>query len=87
MNARKKVNKNHPDYPAYLEKCKAIWAVYEPQVDAVEKKGRKEYPDWRGKDSPWGDELREIMRDFHTALKKLQEEYAHLFTEDIDDER
>jgi len=83
---KKKVNKNHPDYPGYLKKCKTIWEVYEPQLDAVEKKRRKEYPDWNGLDCPWGDEEQKIMVEYHKELRKLRKEYGYLFTAELDDE-
>lgn len=38
MSERKSVNKNHPDFPEYIEKCRALWAEYKPRFDALEKK-------------------------------------------------
>lgn len=40
MSVEKRIDKNHPDFPEYIEKCKALWAKYEPQFDALEKNGR-----------------------------------------------
>ncbi len=83
MSARKSINKNHPDFEEYMEKCRDIQKRYIAEDEAVEKAGRAKYPDWSGKDSPWGMETRRVQRKYNAELKALQEEYSHLFTEDI----
>lgn len=86
MHGRKKINKTHPDFSAYYAKCEALWAEYKPQIDAAEETGRAAQPDWRGNDSPWAGRERAVMKQYHAELKKLQEEYAALFEEALDDE-
>ena len=82
MAERKRVNKQHPDYDGYISRCEALWSAYRPKFDTVEKSGQEAYPDWRGKDSPWAGEERDLTRKMHAALKELQREYAYLF-EDV----
>lgn len=75
MSAEKKVhiNRNHPDYPEYIEKCKALGDKW----FAMEEEERAKYPDWKGKDHPA--DTKEIYRQLNAGLKQLQAEYAHLF--------
>ena len=70
------INKEHPDYSEYIEKCKAMNKTYIDEEDAL----RAQYPDWRGKDHPATDKLLDITKRHNAALKALQREYAHLFT-------
>lgn len=63
-------NKEHPDYPAYIEKCKQL------RVEFLEE----------SKDlwTPTGvldgnSALHEAQRRHNRKLKKLQEEYSYLF--------
>lgn len=86
MRERKKINKSHPDFPAYYAKCEALWAEYKPQIEAIEKAGRAAQPDWRGNGSPWAGGERAVMKKYHAALKQLQKEYADLFEQAPDDE-
>lgn len=85
MSERKSANKNHPDYPEYIEKCKALWAEYKPRFEALEKKRQELYPNWRGLDGPSEitTEERILQRKHNAELKELQKEYAYLFTEPI----
>ena len=69
------VNKNHPDYPKYIEKCKALRDSFIEEEDAVLDK----YPTPNGLDHPAARELRQISILHNAALKALQEEYSYLF--------
>lgn len=86
MSERKRVDEDHPAFNEYRAKFEALWTEYQPQIDAIEKAGQVAYPNWRGKDSPWDSEKRKVERKFHAAIKKLQEEYAYLFTDDAQNE-
>lgn len=77
MNA-KRVNREHPDYSAYIEKCKKICAAYQKRIDEEEAR----YPDWRGQDHPASVVTRQISREETAELKKLQQEYSYLFAEE-----
>ncbi len=85
MNGRKKINKRHPDYQKYIKECEELRDICIKQEEAVEEAGRAEYPDWCGKDSPWGSKEREIAKKFSRELKELQKKYAHLFLEGPND--
>ena len=76
----KRVNREHPDYPVYIDKCRKIHAVYQKKIDVEEAK----YPDWRnwpGRDHPSSLVIRQIGREENEELKKLQQEYSYLFIE------
>lgn len=77
------VNKNHPDYPMYSAKHKALWDVYF-KLDEAE---RAKYPDWKGKDHPANTVLRPAFRKLSEDIKALQKEYAYLFTEEEPDDQ
>ena len=64
------INKNHPDYPEYIEKCKALRDEMSVEVDAVPCKPRCGFDD-----SPTID----IHRKYSKKLKELQAEYSYLF--------
>ncbi len=73
------VNKEHPDYPAYSQKHKALWEAY---LELTEREKAK-YPDWIGRDHPADKVLRPALRKLSEDIKVLQEEYAYLFTEEV----
>lgn len=83
MSERKSANKNHPDFPEYIEKYKALWAKYEPQFDALEKKRQELYSDWHGLDGPIESERLKLFKKRNVELKELVKEYEYLFTEPI----
>lgn len=87
MDGKRKVNKDHPRFSEYKSKCEALWLRYQPKLNEVERVGREAYPDWHGRDCPWGDKEREITRQMHAELKDLKEEYDYLFSEETGDER
>ena len=72
------VNKNHPDYPVYSQKHKALWDAYMELWNTEDAK----YPNWNGQDSPAHETLRDAHRKLSTEIKALQRKYAHLFTEE-----
>lgn len=72
------VNKNHPDYPIYSEKFKALWDAY---MDLRDREYAK-YPEWHGWDHPADDVVRPAHRKLSADIKALQKEYAHLFTKE-----
>lgn len=69
------INKDHPDYPGYIAKCKALADKYYHQEAREEEKAKG----WRGLDSPVAGEVYAICTEHHRELKKLQAEYSHLF--------
>lgn len=75
---QKHLNKNHPDYAMYTAKFRAIWEGYFKREE--EEKGK--YPDWNGLDHPADSVLRPIHKKCCEETKKLQQEYAYLFTEE-----
>lgn len=77
MNA-KSVNKEHPDYSVYIEKCKKLWEFYGKKIADEEAK----YTAYLGKDSPASAVTRELDRKRNEELRSLQKEYAHLFMEE-----
>lgn len=80
-----KVNKAHPDYPEYLEKCKALWARYKKMIDKEEAK----YPGWYPGltyEHPAAKEVRRIMKRHDNELIALQTEYDYLFQETPDED-
>ncbi len=75
---RKRLNRNHPDCAAYTAKFRAIWDAYFKKEDEEKAK----YPDWHGWDHPADSVLRPIHKKCCEETKKLQQEYAYLFTEE-----
>lgn len=87
MSERKSANKNHPDFPEYIQKCRVLWAKYKSQFDVLEKKREELYPDWSGRDGPpeITAEERILQKKYNAELKELKKEYACLFTEEAPD--
>lgn len=74
-----KVNKKHPDYPEYIEKCKKLRDKYFKIVEKEEAK----YPEWSPKlriRHPASAAVRRIMKQHDAELMALQAEYDYLFT-------
>jgi len=55
-----------------------MWEKYQQRIDEEEAK----YPDWHGLDHPASMITRQIDRERNAELRKLQAEYAYLFTEE-----
>lgn len=66
------INKNHPDYPVYIKKCKALTEYYDKEARKVRIYNRKMFD---------GPEC-QIHKKYCKELKKIQKEYAHLFQEE-----
>lgn len=81
-----RLNQSHPDCAEYTRRFWAIANAQSQEWDAINAAGRAKYPDWQGKDSPWERELVECSRKYNAQIKELQEEYAYLFTEEVEDE-
>ena len=73
------VNKNHPDYPIYSAKHKALWDAYMELWNQEDEK----YPGLCGLDSPASEVLRPAFRKLSKDIKALQQKYSHLFTEEV----
>lgn len=74
----KRVNREHPDYPVYISKCKALFAAYQRQIEEEMEK----YPEQHGRDHPAYIVTRQLDREKNVELRKLQKEYSYLFTEE-----
>lgn len=74
MNEGKKqmVNKEHPKYQEYIEKCNALASEMEKELEKIHYTG--------GLDGPTND----IYKAYSQKLKALQREYAYLFTEEAE---
>ena len=75
MSARKSINREHPDYPDYVEKCRAISQRFQDAESEI--LGR--YPEWKGQDHPADSEITPLRRQFNAALRGLQKEYSQIF--------
>ena len=64
------IDKKHPDYPKYIEKCKALAKRTDEEIAKIESKPLCH-------DGP----STAIYKKEARELKKLQEEYAYLFVE------
>ena len=68
------INEHHPDCPAYREKWEILTKNYLDQEEELEiRSQQEEIPFIRRK-------KRDLLREYSVELKKLQNEYAHLFT-------
>lgn len=84
----KRVDKDHPDYPVYIEKCWALQKKYQPMIVAEEERLKAERPDWMNcMDGLESVQKTQLYRQMHAELKALQKEYSYLFTEDIPDDQ
>ena len=77
MNERQRINKQHPQYAEYIEKCEKLASEY----FEIEDKLKAQYPNWRGLDHPADGEIMPYWKKFHEDLKRLQAEYSFLFVE------
>ncbi len=77
MNERQRINKQHPQYAEYIEKCEKLASEY----FKIEDKLKAQYPNWRGLDHPADGEIMPYWKKFHEDLKRLQAEYSFLFVE------
>jgi len=66
------LNKNHPDYQEYYNKCKALAEEYSEKILAIDFKPMLM------------DDVREynLRKEFLVALKALKQEYYYLYTEE-----
>lgn len=78
MREKRRVDRDHPDYPVYISKCKVLFAIYQKQIDEEMEK----YPELHGLDHPAYVVTRKLDRERNAELRKLQKEYSHLFTEE-----
>ena len=69
------VNKKHPLFQEYYDKCMALGDEYAEKREKV----RTRFPGWQGKDHPAGAELLGLDRQQHAKLRVLQQEYFFLF--------
>lgn len=69
------VNKEHPLFREYYDKCMVLRDEYITKRKAV----RARFPAWQGKDHPASAELLELDRQQHAELRALQKEYSFLF--------
>lgn len=83
----KRVNKEHPDYSIYIEKCQALHKKYQSLIEAEEARRMAECPNWKnGYDALETAEKKKLYTAYNAELKKLQQEYAYLFTEEVSDD-
>lgn len=82
MADKRKIDHSHPDYVQYREQCDVLLSDYQAQVEQIEREGRKQYPDWHGRDTPWGTQENEALQVFFRRLNALQERYKYLFIQD-----
>ncbi len=87
MSGKRRIDRDHPDYREYIEKCHDIQKRMIAETDRVDADGWGKYPDWQGRDTPWDDELRSCYQKYEAELRELKKRYAHLFSEDIDNDR
>ncbi len=64
------VDRNHPKYAEYREKCEDLAKRQRVEADSVPYSG--------GQDGPLGD----VYRKYSAELKRLKHEYSFLFAED-----
>ena len=69
------VNKNHPDYDEYIEKCKDITKKMEKEKNKVISENPIPRKAFDGPESI-------VHKKYALELKKLQKEYHYLFTEE-----
>lgn len=82
----KRVNKKHPDYLIYIEKCRALQKKYQPLIEAEEARRMEECPNWRNcYDALETVEKKKLYTAYSAELRELQQEYAYLFTEEVSD--
>lgn len=80
MSVRRELDRSHLDCQEYTEKFYALWEEY----DKLEKQLIEKYPTSQGLDHPAAAEVRELKTRYIEKMKKLQEEYAHLFYDEVD---
>ena len=78
MRAKKKINQSHPRYADYIAECKALFFEYDAWIEAE----RAKYPDWNGLDHPSYTVVRPLDRERNAKLRKIQEKYGFLFSEE-----
>lgn len=80
----KRVNKEHPDYQVYIEKCRMLQKKYQPLIEAEEAHRMSECPNWRNcYDALETAEKKRLYTAHNIELRKLQQEYDYLFIEEI----
>ncbi len=79
MNVKRKINKAHPQYPEYIEKCTKLFQYYWELMDAEDAK----YPitEKPPQDSPADSVNRKLARERNEKLREIQKEYDFLFEE------
>lgn len=75
MFEKGKINKNHPLYAEYIEKCEEITRLIEEESDAMDEK----YKDKIGKVKDGEFEIGNIARKYFPQIKSLKKEYSFLW--------
>lgn len=79
----KSVNRTHPDYTIYIEKCRALQNKYKTLFVIEEERRKAEVPNWRTcLDALETVEKRRLEVQHNAELRELQQEYSYLFTEE-----
>lgn len=67
-------DKKHPDYPEYIEKCKAAAARCDAQLAQL-----REESEAQGLPAPDMGRMIAVRREEGATIKALREEYRHIF--------
>ncbi len=70
MQGQRRVNKDHPDFEAYLNTCNDVRKRMSDEIDGIE------YTE--GRDGP----TTVIYKKYIKELENIQREYSYLFSED-----
>lgn len=80
MSERVEVNREHPDYPKYIEECEKLWAKYDLLMKEEESRVKAENPNWMNcRDAMETEKMRSLDMQRNRELRKLQEKYSYLF--------
>ena len=66
------VDKNSPQYEAYIAECKALFDDVDEKIQEL----RDEYSDWHGLDDPNGRKIKELTMERNRKLRKIKERYG-----------
>lgn len=68
-----KVDKQHPNYPKYVDECKLQMAEWDKEEEEI----MKNYPNYKGYDSP----ANHVGHKYIAKIKEIKKKYSYLFTD------
>lgn len=75
MIEKKGINRDHPRYNEYIEKCEQVFSKYDLLIEEERAKSKE----WSGLDNPFMETIISLQKECSKKLRIIQKEYSYLF--------